>query len=241
MSEMTTAGSRKGGLFEDIVEVLWAPAAVFDRARNNGMGKYILVLTIILIVLLVATKGLMQPYVDANFELSMQQAAAKGQAAPPPEAMDTARKFANYGFVGLTSLYVPFTAILFGLILFLSGKFLSAPMQFGQAGLIATLSTVPRVLSYLVMAIQGAVLDTSNVKSIFDASIGPARFMDATTMSPSLMLLMSQLDLFNIWQFVICGIGVSVIARTERSTGWVVAVVAFAVTAALTILPQALA
>lgn len=240
MSEMTTAGSRKSGVFEDILEVLWAPAAVFDRARNNGMGKYILVLTIILVALLAATKGLMQPYVDANFELSMQQAAAKGQNMPP-EAMDAARKFASWGFLGFTALYVPFTAVLFGLILFLSGKFLSAPMSFGQAGLIATLSTVPRVLSFLTMAIQGAITDTSNVKSIFDASIGPARFMDATTMSPVVMLLVSQLDLFNIWQFVICAVGVAVVARTERSTGWVVAIVAFAVTAALTILPQALA
>ncbi|MBL0940143.1 MAG: YIP1 family protein [Gemmatimonadaceae bacterium] len=240
MSEVTTASTKKSGVFEDILEVLWAPAAVFDRARSNGIGKYILVLTIILVALLLATKGLMQPYIDANFDLSMQQAAAKGKA-PPPEAMATARNFASYGFLGFTALYVPFTAVLFGLVLFLAGKFLSAPMQFGQAALVATLSTVPRVLSFLAMAIQGAITDTSNVKSIFDASIGPARFMDATTTSPVILGLVAQLDLFNIWQFVICAVGISVIARVERSTGYVAAIVAFAITAALSILPQALA
>ncbi|MBL0892084.1 MAG: hypothetical protein IBJ19_15930 [Gemmatimonadaceae bacterium] len=83
MSEVTTAGTKKGSVFEDILEVLWAPATVFDRARGNGIGMYLLVLSGVLVAVLFATKGLIQPYIDANFDLTMQQAAAKGQAMPP--------------------------------------------------------------------------------------------------------------------------------------------------------------
>ena len=240
MSEVTTASSKKGSVFEDILEVLWAPATVFDRARGNGIGMYLLVLSGILVAVLFATKGLIQPYIDANFDLTMQQAAAKGQAMPP-EAVEAGRKFASYGFLGFSALYVPATAVLFGLILFLAGKLVSAPMSFGQASLVATLSTVPRVLGFLAMAVQGAVLDTSNVRSLFDASLGPARFMDPTKMSAVVMGLVAQVDVFNIWQFFICAIGIAVLSRKERSTGYIAALIAFAITTAFQIIPQALA
>ena len=54
MNEVAAASS-KGTVFEDVLEVLWAPGQVFDRSRAKGVGMYILVLTAITLVIVLAT------------------------------------------------------------------------------------------------------------------------------------------------------------------------------------------
>ena len=80
MSEYTTAATTKqGSVWEDLLEVLWAPAAVFERSRSRGVGMFMLLLTIVLVVVLVATKNLLQPFVDANYDLQVIKMAEQGQ------------------------------------------------------------------------------------------------------------------------------------------------------------------
>ena len=126
MTESTSGSAKQGSLFEDILEVNWAPGAVFERARDSGAGKYILVLTVVCLVIVVATKGLVQPYIDANFDLQMQLMARRGQAMPP-EAIETARRFGAYGYLGTAVLLVPMSALFGGVILWLSAKLVTAP------------------------------------------------------------------------------------------------------------------
>ncbi|MFY7922675.1 MAG: hypothetical protein ACOVSI_09700 [Gemmatimonas sp.] len=44
MSEAAAAPEKQGSVWEDCLEVLWAPATVFDRSRARGVGMYLLVL-----------------------------------------------------------------------------------------------------------------------------------------------------------------------------------------------------
>jgi hypothetical protein len=81
-----TVTTPKGSVLEDLLEVMWAPAKVFDRSRAKGVGMYVLVLTLVSLAIVLATKGLIQPYVDANFYLQMQQMAAKGTPMPAEAA-----------------------------------------------------------------------------------------------------------------------------------------------------------
>ncbi len=240
MTNETTVSTKQGSVFEDILEVNWAPAAVFERARNNGVGMYILVLTVVSIAVVLATKGLLQPYIDANFDLQMAQMARKGQPMPP-EAIETARSFGTWGFIGTSAFLVPMSALLGVAILWLAGKVVSAPMRFGQAALIATLGSVPRIMSFLITAVQGALVDAASIRSFYDASLGPARFLDPVTTSPAVMALLASIDVFSVWQLVIYGIGVSVVARVARSTGYIAAVIQWGVTAALTLIPAVIA
>jgi hypothetical protein len=239
MSEMTTAASKKSSVLEDVLEIIWAPATVFERARNNGIGMYILVLSIACAVVVLGTKGLIQPYMDANFDLQMKMMAAKGR--PMPEnAVEMSRKFGNYAFLASSVLMVPLGALISGFLLWLSAKIVKAPLVFKQAALIATLAMVPRVFSFIAMAVQGALADTNSIKSLYDASLGPARFVNAETTAPALIGLLANLDLFSLWQVVLYAIGVSVVARVARSSGWVAAVVAWGLGALATLIPAAL-
>ncbi len=235
-----SAGSSNGSVLEDVLEVLWAPAKVFDRSRAKGVGMYILVLTAITLVIVFATKGLVQPYIDANFDLQLQQMAAKGKPMPA-EAMAAAQKFAGYGFIATGVLLIPLGAVLTGLLVWIGGKVASASFTYGQGMLIATLASVPRVLSFIATAVQGALADPQSIRSFSDAALGAARFVDPTSASPALMAMLANLDVFNIWQLVIMAVGISVIGRVERSAGFVGALVAWGLGVALTVLPALLA
>ena len=235
-----TAESSKGSVFEDVLEVLWAPAKVFDRSRAKGVGMYILVLTAITLVIVLATKGLIQPYMDATFDLQMQQSAAKGKPMPP-EAIAAAQKFAGYGFIATAVLLIPIGAVLTGLLVWLGGKIASAKFSYGQAMLIATLASVPKVLGFIATAVQGAMADPQSIRSFSDAALGAARFVDPVTTSPALTALLSNLDVFNIWQLIIIGIGISVIGRVERSAGFIGAMVAWGLGVAISVIPALLA
>ena len=238
MSDLT-AGSAKGSVFEDVLEVLWAPAKVFDRSRSKGVGMYILVLTAITLVIVLATKGLIQPYLDANFNLQMQQMAAKGTPMPA-EAAAAAQKFSGYGFIATGILMIPLGAVLTGLLVWIGGKVASASFTYGQAMLIATLASVPRILGFVATAVQGALVDPQAIRSFADASLGVARFVDPTTASPALMAMLTNLDVFNVWQLIIMAVGISVVGRVERSTGFVGALVAWGIGVALTVVPALL-
>jgi hypothetical protein len=235
-----SADASKGSVFEDVLEVLWAPAKVFDRSRANGVGMYILVLTAITLVIVLATKGLIQPYIDANFDVQMQQMAARGKPMPA-EALAAAQKFAVYGFIATGVLMIPIGAVITGLLIFVGGKVVSARSTFGQAMLIATLASVPRVLSFIATAVQGALADPQSIRSFSDASLGAARFVDPVATSPALMAILANLDIFNVWQFVIMTVGISVVGRVERSAAVIGALVAWGLGVALTVVPALLA
>ncbi len=235
-----TAESSKGSVFEDVLEVLWAPGAVFDRSRAKGVGMYILVLTVVTLVIVLATKGLIQPYIDANFDVQMQQMAARGTPMPP-EAAAAAQKFAGYGFIASGVLMIPIGAMITGLLVWIGGKVASAPFTFGQGVLIATLASVPRVLSFIATAVQGAMADPQSIRSFSDAALGAARFVDPVSTSPALMALLANVDVFNIWQLLIIAVGISVVGRVERSAGFVGALVAWGLGVALTVVPTLLA
>lgn len=239
MSDETATATSKGGLFEDLVEVLWAPAAVFERSRNRSAWGYIGVLTLVLVVLLVATRSLLQPYFDANYDLQIIKAAEQGQTVPA-EAVAAGRTVAGYILLFTFALTAIGSGLLGGFVNWATAKMFGAGLSFGGAMLVAALACVPRVLSLVSMAVQGAVLDTSNLRSMFDASLGVARFLDPTTASPVVLTLAASVDLFAIWNLFITAVGVSVIARQSRGTGWLVAIVGLALTLLFSIVPAAL-
>jgi hypothetical protein len=229
-----------GQVFEDIMEVLWAPAAVFGRARGRTFGKYLVVLTLIAIVITAVTAGLIQPWIDASFDLQLQMAAKSGRAMPE-EAVASMRKFGAVGYYMAPLFVVVFAAFGGGLLLMLSGKLMQASLRFREGVLIAALAAVPRILSMVASAVVALVQNAESARSMYDLSIGPARFLDPLTISPVLLQLVGGIDFFNLWQLVIFGIGASVIANVARSTGFLVGLLAWILGTAVPLLPTLLA
>jgi hypothetical protein len=238
-SEAPAATTTQGGLFEDLIEVLYAPANVFERTRLRGAMKYILVTVVISAVIMFGTKNLLTPWFDAQADLSLKIAAAQGKPVPD-QAAASMRTFSSWGIIiGLpvTMLIGPFFNAAF---LMIGAKLMKARATFGQLATIATLSGVPRLLGVIAMPVQALVLDGEKARSLADLSLGPARFIDPAALPPAVLTLLSNLDLFRIWQLVLVAIGVAVVAKVPKSTGAVVSVIMLGISAALQLIPSAL-
>jgi len=227
---------KNSGVFDDLLEVLFSPAKVFDRARDNSSGTYLLVLTIAIAVVVFATRSLIEPYMDAQMDLQVLLAARSGQPVAP-EMAATMRSAGMWSFIGGSIVMIPVGALLTALFIWLGSTLVKAPLRYGQALVIASLTSVLRLLAMIATAVQGALLDPVSFRSMSDASLGGARFLDPETISPLVMQVTANLDLFNIWQLVLFAIGISVIARVNRGTGAAAAVIGWSIGVGLTLIP----
>lgn len=229
----------KGNVVTELVDLLVAPARAFEALRWRNAWAHGAILAFLTVLILVALRGLVEPFLDANMAAMLRQAAAKGQPMPAgaANAMGT---FAWWGFVASTAFTVPSMALFGGAALWLAAKVLSVPLPFGRAAVIATLSTITAPVGLLLMGAQGAVLDPAAVRGLTDAALGPVRFMDPATTSPALLALVARVDLLALWSVLLEGIGVSVMAGVSRGSATAVAAGAWLLASILGILPTVL-
>lgn len=239
---MTAANSpEKAGLLDDLLEIFVAPSKVFERRRDGGYGLLLTVLVVLALAIALATKNLSAPYYDAQFNLTMLQAAEKGQPMPPEATGAGARAAFTWFIVASQSLMIPIFVWLSALFVMLGAKVAGTSLSYRQSALIFTLAGFPRLLSPIVTAIQGATVDPTTVRSMMDAQIGPARFVDPLTTAPAITGALANFDLFNLWAFVLVAIGISVIGRVSRANGAIGAAVVLACVLALSLIPAAFA
>ena len=240
MTESAGAAT-KGGLLDDLLEIFIAPSRVFERRRHGGYGGLLLVLVLLTAAIMVATMSLSAPYWDAQFDVSMRQAAERGQAMPPEATGEAARTAARWFGAIAGAVFIPIFVWIGALFVMLGAKVAGTSLSYKQGATIFTLAGVPRLLSPILMAVQGLIADPATVRSISDASLGPARFMDPVTTSPMVIGVLSNFDVINLWAFVLVAIGISVMGRVSRAAGFVGMGIVFACTLALTLIPAALA
>ncbi len=233
------AAPDKGGLFEDLIEVLFAPSKVFERSRAAKALMYALVTAVIVGAIMFATKNLLQPWFEAQTDLALKLAAAKGKAIPE-QAVGSMRKFSAWSIIigaPVTMLVGPY---LNAVLILLGAKLTKVNVNYGQAALIATLGGVPRILGWLMMPVQSLVLDSTSARGLADLSVGPARFVDPVAVPQAILALLSNLDVFRLWQIALIAIGVSVVGRVSKGSGALVAIIMFGITVILQLLPSAL-
>lgn len=237
--EGALSAPKQGGLFENLVEVLYAPSAVFDRTRAAKAGKYALVTALIVMVVVLATKNLVMPWFEAQGDLALKLAAAKGK--PIPEAAASAMRASTaWGVVAgapLVALIGPYINALF---LLLGAKLMKAPLSYAQAATVAVLAGVPRLFSWILMPVQALVLDGASARSLMDLSLSPARFVDPEKVPQPVLALLGNLDVFHLWQLALTAIGVAVVARVSKGTGVLIALIMFGIAAILQLAPSAL-
>lgn len=236
----TLVATPKGGLFEDLIEVMFAPTKVFDRSRASTAFKYALVLAVMAAAITFGTKNLVQPWYDAQGDLALAAAAAKGQPIPEAAA-STIRASTAWGIVAGAPLLMLIGPYFNALFIMIGAKLMRANISFKQAAVVATLAGVPRLLGLIVMPVQALLSDGATAKSLYDLSAGPGRFLDATKMSPALMSLIGQLDVFRLWQLVLVAIGVAVVSRASMSTAAIVTLIMAAIAAMFQLVPAAFA
>jgi hypothetical protein len=216
---------RAPSVWEDLLEIFYAPTAVFQRRRETpAFGLALIVFVVLLVGLSFAFRGMMEPVFDVEFKRGMAQA-MKQNPALTPEMMEQGKEMGKkFMFVGV-ALFALLAPIILGLLLWMVGKLFESKAEVGQTIMVATYAMFPRVLETILNAVQMLVLPEDSVTSRFSLTLGVGRFFDADAAGPLVMALVGRLDLFTLWITVLLGIGLAVMGQIPKSRAAMAAII----------------
>ena len=216
MTDPTTpvAPPEPAPVWEDFLEIFYAPRAVFERRKAAGFGIPLLVFVVAMTIAFYAGRNAMEPVFDAEFARGIA-VAAKQNPNLTPEQLEKGKAFAR-GFapVAVTG-YALIAPMLIGLLLWLAGKAVEARQELGTACLVATYALYPRLLETLLNILQALLLGDDRLTSHFALQLGPARFLDYQGTSLVLLTILGRLDLVTLWCTALLAIGLSVTGKVS--------------------------
>lgn len=206
--------------WEDFIDLLYAPAAVFERRRGATFGWPLAILAVLLAALVFVNMTVLAPLYEAEIRRSIESAGQGAAAMDPAQMASMGRIFGVVGFL----IFFPISVLLVALVLWGGAKVLGAGIAFATAGVVATYSQLPIVFQQLAAIIQGLVLDVRGMEHMHSVSLGVARFLPADS-NPVLLALAGRLELFALWSVILMTIGLAVTARISRGAAFAVAAV----------------
>jgi hypothetical protein len=217
----------KAALWEDFVDIFYAPSSVFARRSEGKFGLALLFLAILGTVLFFLTKNAMQPIMDSEFT---RQSAAAMRKNPSITAEQMASSRGFFETIGPLFFAIGITVSVFGtgLVLWVVGKLFDAKESVAAAIMIATYAEFPRIVQVLTNAAQGLVMNPEKLNSMNAVGFNIARFMDPDG-APLMIALASRVDLFTIWVTVLLAIGLHVVGKIPRQQAAIAAAIAWVV------------
>ena len=235
-ASVAPALEKRASLWEDFIDILYAPARVFARRRGTGFGKPLLVVALLFGIVSAVSLPLTRPLLDRQVAQQVEQMRRQGMNEEQiRSAQRFGEKIASFGAVGgaLVGLLigVPIAAaVLWGV-----ARLFGAPLSYGDAGLASTYSVVPIIVFAVVGAALLAVMDADALPPLQQMSVGPALLLDHDA-SPVLTALLSRVGIGDLWSLVVTAIGVSVLGPMSRGRAAGVAVALWALGTAFTVL-----
>jgi hypothetical protein len=228
MTDVSAAPPAKPGA-EDLFEIFYAPSKVFERRRGGEYGLPLVVLVVMAAVIFFATKGLMDPIMDA--ERAMQL--AKTTAKMTPEQAEQVRAASSGALAGtITMISIPLAFLIspfvLGFIAWLVAKVAGVTVRYGIAVMIAVFAWYPRLVEMVVNAAQMALLPNIQPTSRLAVSLGVGRFLDGA--HPNLATaVLSRVDLFTLWVTFLIGLGFMVAGKATKAQAIAIAVVVWVI------------
>src|SRR5712671_1484401 len=134
--------SSKASLWEDFVDIFYAPSSVFARRADGKFGMPLLFLVLVGTVLVFLTKNAMQPVMDAEFARRSVQMMAKNPNLTA-EQMASGRSFFEMLGPLFFALGLTVSVLATGVVLWAVGKLFDAKESVAAAIMIATYAEVP--------------------------------------------------------------------------------------------------
>lgn len=213
-------------MFEDFIDIFYAPSKVFARRANASFWGPMLVVAGVTAIFSFVNRDVASAIFDAEYSRAMVAVQAKNPQLTADQINSmrgVQEKVASFFmYVG-----TPIFMFVVGVLAWLAAKMVGAKVTYGQAVLIVAFAWVPRVVQSLVITVQKLVLDTANITSMHSFGASPARFMDPDATSKGMLAVASRFDLFTLWVTILVGIGIAVIGNVPRSKGYVAAAIVF--------------
>lgn len=218
----------KAGLWEDFVDIFYAPSSVFARRADGKFGMALLFLVVVGTILYFLTRNAIQPMMDAEFARRSADMLRKNPNLTQ-EQLSSGRNFFEMLAPLFFAIGLTITVLGTGLILWLVGKIFDAKESAAAAMMIATYSEVPRIVQTLTNAAQGLFMSPESLTSMNAVSFSAARFIDPDHGSAVLIALASRVDLFTIWVTVLLAIGLHVVGKVPKQQAAIAAVITWVV------------
>ena len=211
-------------LWEDFIDIFASPASVFRRRERGSWLIPLLLVTVAIFVIMLASRGTLQPAIDAEVERVIEAARKNPQVTE--DALDRVRGFTAWLFSYGAVIFIPITIVLVGFMTWLISRLVDSRQTLQAAMVVAAYSYVPRVVAAIVNAVQGLILKPDQLDGLTRLSLGPARFLDPATANPILVQVALRFDLITIWVTILLAIGAYATGRISKQ-GAVVAGVLF--------------
>jgi hypothetical protein len=213
-------------VWEDFLDILYAPSAVFARRENGSFWIPMLVVAVVLGTLFLLNGRVWDSVMSAESQRAMA-AMAQNRDMTPEMMAQVEQMQGGMRTVSKVMMFLTIPVIMFfvGVVTWLVGKMFGAEQTFRAALVVGAYSYVPKVIDGLSAAIQGLFLDPSQFDGKYRMTLGPGRFLDPDTASPMLVELLGRMDVFTIWVTVLIAIGLAVTGRIPRGRAVMAAVV----------------
>ncbi|MEO6526561.1 MAG: Yip1 family protein [Gemmatimonadaceae bacterium] len=210
-----TTPNKPASVWEDFIDIFYAPSTVFQRRANSGFFLPMLVVTLLTGILFIVNSGVLTPMMDAEMGRAIAGMQRKG-ATLSPEQLESMRSMNDKISKVLVFIFLPVGMFFTGLALWLLGKLVESRQSFGQAMMVSSFAFLPRVIEGVSTSIQGLLLDPASMNGRYRISLGVGRFFDPDAASPMLLAIVGRLDLFTIWITVLLAIGLAVTGKIPR-------------------------
>ncbi len=218
----------RAGLWEDFVDIFYAPSSVFARRADGQFAKPLVFLVLVGTVLFFLTKNATQPIMDAEFARQSAKMLAKNPNMTTEQLSQGRGIFEMFGPL-FFAFGITFSIFGTGLVLWLVGKLFDAKESVAAAIMIATYSEVPRIVQLITNAAQGLVMSPEKLNSMNSVGFNLARFMDPDKASAVAIALASRVDLFTIWVTVLLAIGLHVVGKIPKQQAYIAAAITWVV------------
>jgi len=214
----------RAAVWEDFIDIFYAPSAVFRRRENGNFFIPLAVITIICGALFYLNGGALQPVFDAEFDRQMA-AVMRQNPNIPPEAVDRMRGFSTRIQQVAMFVFIPIAIFSVGLVTWIAGKLVDAKQSFRAALIVGAYAYSPRIIDGVLHGLQGLFLDPAQLDGRFRLSFGIGRFLDPDVVSPLLLAVAGRIDVITIWITALVAIGLSVTGRIPMRKAAVAAVI----------------
>jgi len=214
----------QASLWEDFIDIFTSPSQVFRRRQNSGFGMPLLVLTVLFAILVIGTKGLVQPVLDADIA---RQGAAMMKSHPglTAEQLQKNREIGEKLGPIFIIIFLAISPMITGLVLWLVGKIFDSKQTASQALMVATYSFIPRVLSFVAAGLIAYFASADRLNGMSRLTVGLGAFLDPDKASPVLLALLTRVDVFLLWETALLAIGLYVTGKVTKSSAYLAAAI----------------
>ncbi|MFL5582262.1 MAG: YIP1 family protein [Gemmatimonadaceae bacterium] len=209
---------KKPSVFEDFVDIFYAPRQVFARRRDGEFFAALVVLTCLVALLGYLFYSLLEPAFSVMTDRAVA-AALKKNPTLREEQLRGMRGLMEKGQAFGPVIGVPIAALLGAVGIWVVAKFFDARQTMGQALTVSTYSMFPMLLAWITMAALSFVVPADQVQGLQSYMLSPARFLDANTANPGLLAALMRIEPFTLWGAYITAVGISETGKISLKQG----------------------